>query len=93
MITAPGWLMYSSSVPPELMPFEVVAPGVYFDSLSRVRMPTVSRGRITLIGDAGYGSTLGGMGTGLSVVSAYVLAGEMAAGGDAFARYEALIGP
>jgi hypothetical protein len=33
------------------------------------------------------------MGTGLAVVSAYVLAGEMAAGGDAFARYEALIGP
>lgn len=27
------------------------------------------------------------------MVSAYVLAGEMAAGGDAFARYEALVGP
>ncbi|MCP2243715.1 FAD-dependent monooxygenase [Lentzea aerocolonigenes] len=93
VVSAPGWLMYKSSVPPELMPFEVIAPGVYFDSISQVRMPSVSSGRVTLIGDAGYGSTLGGMGTGLAVVSAYVLAGEMAAGGDAFARYEALIGP
>lgn len=93
VLTAPGWLMYKSSVPPELMPEEIVASGVYFDSISQVRMPSVSSGRVTLIGDAGYGSTLGGMGTGLAVVSAYVLAGEMAAGGDAFARYEALIGP
>ncbi|GGU51527.1 FAD-dependent monooxygenase [Lentzea flava] len=91
--TGSGWLMFRSSVPPELMPDALVAPGVYFDSISQVRMPTVSSGRVTLIGDAGYGSTLGGMGTGLAVVSAYVLAGEMAAGGDAFARYEALIGP
>ncbi|MET9631503.1 FAD-dependent monooxygenase [Lentzea sp. NPDC006480] len=90
---APGWLMFKSSVPPELMPYELIAPGIYFDSISQVRMPTVSSGRVTLIGDAGYGSTLGGMGTGLSVVSAYVLAGEMAAGEGAFARYEALIGP
>ncbi|MDX8031129.1 FAD-dependent monooxygenase [Lentzea sp. BCCO 10_0856] len=92
-LTAPGWFMFKSSVPPELMPDALVAPGIYFDSISQVRMPTVSSGRVTLIGDAGYGSTLGGMGTGLAVVSAYVLAGEMAAGGDAFARYEALIGP
>lgn len=93
LLTAPGWLMYKSSIPPDLMPYEVIAPGVYFDSISQVRMPAVSSGRVTLIGDAGYGSTLGGMGTGLAIVSAYVLAGEMAAGGDAFARYEALIGP
>ncbi|MFS8096261.1 FAD-dependent monooxygenase [Lentzea alba] len=91
--TAPGWVMFKSSVPPEMMPDELVSPDVYFDSISMVRMPTVSSGRVTLIGDAGYGSTLGGMGTGIAVVSAYVLAGEMAAGGDAFARYEALIGP
>lgn len=93
VLVAPGWLMYKSSVPPELMPYDVISPGVYFDSVSLVRMPTVSSGRVTLIGDAGFGCTLGGMGTGLAVVSAYVLAGEMAAGGDAFARYEALIAP
>lgn len=93
VLTSPGWLLYKSPIPPELMPDEVVAQGVYFDSISQVRMPSVSSGRVTLIGDAGYGSTLGGMGTGLAVVSAYVLAGEMAAGGDAFARYETRIGP
>ncbi|MFD5824739.1 FAD-dependent monooxygenase [Lentzea sp. NPDC060358] len=93
VLSAPGWLMFRSAVPPELVPESLFAPGVYFDSISQVRMPTVSSGRVTLIGDAGFGSTLGGMGTGLAVVSAYVLAGEMAAGGDAFARYEALIGP
>ncbi|MCG8921480.1 FAD-dependent monooxygenase [Lentzea sp. CC55] len=93
VLAAPGWLMYRSPVPPEMMPESLIAPGVYFDSISRIRMPAVSSGRVTLIGDAGYGSTLGGMGTGLAVVSAYVLAGEMAAGGDAFARYEALVGP
>ncbi len=93
VVSAPGWLMFKSSVPPELMLDVRVAPDVYFDSISQVRMPSVSAGRITLIGDAGYGSTLGGMGTGLAVVSAYVLAGELAAGGDAFARYEALIRP
>lgn len=76
VLSSPGWLMYKSSVPPELMPESLVAPGIYFDSISRVRMPAVSSGRVTLIGDAGYGSTLGGMGTGLAVVSAYVLAGR-----------------
>lgn len=93
VLSAPGWLMFKSSVPPELMPETLVSRDVYFDSISQVRMPTVSSGRVTLLGDAGYGSTLGGMGTGIAVVSSYVLAGEMAAGGDAFARYEALIGP
>ncbi|MEU7479120.1 FAD-dependent monooxygenase [Lentzea sp. NPDC042327] len=93
VLSAPGWVLFKSPVPPELLPDELIAPDVYFDSISQVRMPSVSSGRVTLLGDAGYGSTLGGMGTGLAVVSAYVLAGELAAGGDAFARYEALVGP
>lgn len=69
------------------------APDLYFDSISRVDMPSWSRGRVVLLGDAGYGATLGGMGVGTGVVAAYVLAGELArADGDhatAFARYEA----
>ncbi|MEQ0564073.1 FAD-dependent monooxygenase [Amycolatopsis sp. NEAU-NG30] len=64
----------------------------YFDSLSRVTIDRYSAGRVVLLGDAAYGNTLGGFGTGLAVVGAYVLAGELlAAGGDhrvAFARYE-----
>jgi 2-polyprenyl-6-methoxyphenol hydroxylase-like FAD-dependent oxidoreductase len=67
------------------------APHFYFDSISMVRMDRWTTGRIALLGDAGYGATCGGMGTGLAVVCAYVLAGELAAAdGDheaAFASY------
>ncbi|MFF8293149.1 FAD-dependent monooxygenase [Streptomyces sp. NPDC016309] len=68
------------------------APDLYFDSISRVDVPTWSTGRIGLVGDAACGATIGGMGTGTGVVAAYVLAGELALSrGDhrtAFARYE-----
>jgi 2-polyprenyl-6-methoxyphenol hydroxylase-like FAD-dependent oxidoreductase len=68
------------------------APELYFDSISRVDLQPWSAGRVTLVGDAACGATLGGMGTGTAVVAAYVLAGELAtAGGDhraAFPRYE-----
>ena len=68
------------------------APEVYFDSISRVRVPTWSSGRAALIGDAAWGVTLGGMGVGTGIVGAYVLAGELAAaGGDhraGFTAYE-----
>ncbi|WP_447007097.1 FAD-dependent monooxygenase [Saccharothrix isguenensis] len=69
----------------------------YFDSVTQLRMDTWSRGRVTLVGDAGCcpGPAVGG-GTSLAVVTAYVLAGELAAaGGDpavAFPAYEAEIG-
>ncbi|WP_232661745.1 FAD-dependent monooxygenase [Pseudonocardia sp. TRM90224] len=68
------------------------ASDLYFDSISRVDVDHWSSGRIGLIGDAACGATVGGMGTGTAVVSAYVLAGELAAArGDhrgAFERYE-----
>jgi 2-polyprenyl-6-methoxyphenol hydroxylase-like FAD-dependent oxidoreductase len=67
------------------------APDLYFDSISRIDMNQWSKGRVVLLGDAGYGATVGGMGTGTAIVGAYVLA---VAGGDhrtAFARYEAKI--
>lgn len=62
-------------------------PAFYFDSIAQLRMDTWSRGRVTLVGDAGYcpGPAVGGGGggTSLAVVGAYVLAGELArAGGD-----------
>ncbi|MFE3653230.1 FAD-dependent monooxygenase [Streptomyces sp. NPDC059152] len=73
------------------------ADDLYFDSISRVDVPTWSTGRIALLGDAAYGATVGGMGTGSAVVGAYVLAGELAtAAGDhrqAFARYEEKLRP
>ncbi|NBE98441.1 FAD-dependent oxidoreductase [Nonomuraea sp. KC401] len=69
------------------------APDFYFDSTTQIRLPSYSRGRVALLGDAGYcASTLSGGGSCLAVVGAYVLAGELArARGDhetAFARYE-----
>lgn len=73
------------------------AENLYFDAISRVDVPTWSRGRVGLLGDAAHGATVGGMGTGSAVVGAYVLAGELAlAGGDhvtAFARYERTLRP
>lgn len=68
-------------------------PAFYFDSITQLQLDTWSRGRVTLVGDAGYcpGPAVGGS-TSLSVFGAYVLAGEMAqARGDytrAFAEYE-----
>ncbi|MYW12533.1 FAD-dependent oxidoreductase [Streptomyces sp. SID2563] len=68
-------------------------PAFYFDSISQLRMDSWSRGRVTLVGDAGYcpGPAVGGSTT-LAVVGAYVLAGELArANGDherAFPAYE-----
>jgi 2-polyprenyl-6-methoxyphenol hydroxylase-like FAD-dependent oxidoreductase len=68
------------------------APDLYFDSISRADVDTLSAGRVCLVGDAACGATIGGMGTGTAVVAAYVLAGELArAQGDhraAFTRYE-----
>ncbi|WP_327110060.1 FAD-dependent monooxygenase [Nocardia sp. NBC_01730] len=68
----------------------------YLDSISQVRMKgDYTKGRVALVGDSAYGNTLGGFGTGLAVVGAYVIAGELAtADGDhtiAFARYNEIM--
>src|SRR5258705_9294947 len=54
------------------------ADDFYFDTFAQVHMPTISQGRVTLVGDAGYcASPLSGMDTSLALVGAYVLAGEL----------------
>lgn len=69
------------------------APTFYFDSITQLTLDSWSRGRVTLVGDAGYcpGPAVGGS-TSIAVLGAYVLAGELAqANGDyaqAFAAYE-----
>ncbi len=78
---------------PRLLELMENAPDFYFDSVSQVKMDSWSSGRAVLLGDAAYcASPLSGMGTGMAVVGAYVLAGELAeAAGDyavAFERYE-----
>ncbi len=65
----------------------------YLDAIAIVRpLKSYTSGRIALVGDAGYGNTMAGFGTGAAIVGAYVLAGELAvANGDhtvAFARYD-----
>ncbi|MDF3292776.1 FAD-dependent monooxygenase [Streptomyces silvisoli] len=73
------------------------APDFYFDRASQIHIDRYSTGRVVLLGDAGYAGGPGAMGTGLAVVGAYVLAGELAAAPDdhrtAFARYEEQIRP
>ncbi len=69
----------------------------YLDSISQIVMDTWSRGRVTLVGDAGYSPApaVGG-GTSIAMVGAYVLAGELhQAPGDhtiAYNAYEQAIG-
>jgi len=67
---------------------------VYFDRVSQIHLPHWTAGRIGLLGDAAAcPSLLAGEGTGLAVLEAYVLAGELhRAGGDvtrAFSAYQA----
>jgi 2-polyprenyl-6-methoxyphenol hydroxylase-like FAD-dependent oxidoreductase len=78
---------------PELMGQVQDAKGFYMDSVSRATLERYSSGRVVLLGDSAYGNTLGGFGTGLAIVGAYVLAGELhRASGEyrvAYAQYEA----
>jgi len=72
------------------------APDFYFDTICQVRVDRWWRGRVALVGDAGYcASPLSGLGTSMSLVGAYVLAGELAGTTDherAFARYQEVMG-
>ena len=78
---------------PRLLEYMESAPDFYFDSVSQIKMDRWSAGRSVLLGDAAWcASPLSGMGTGMAVVGAYVLAGELAeADGNhelAFEKYE-----
>lgn len=62
----------------------------YFNSIAQVRMPSWSKGRVVLIGDAAHAASA--MGTSLAMVGAYVLAREIEESNGilniAFERYE-----
>jgi len=80
---------------PALLRGALADPQLYFDSLSQVRMPTWSTGRVALVGDAAYcASPVSGAGAMISIVGAYRLAGELAGEratldyAAAFGRYE-----
>ncbi|MCK8645487.1 FAD-binding domain [Mycobacterium colombiense] len=74
------------------------AADVYFDRTSQIVMDRWSDGRVALIGDAAAAvSLLAGEGTGLAMVQAYTLAGELNRAGadyaDAFRSYERQLRP
>ncbi len=70
----------------------------YFDAVSQIQMPSWTRGRVALVGDAAASpSLLAGQGSALAMIESYVLAAELArSDGDhvpAFARYQAGLRP
>jgi 2-polyprenyl-6-methoxyphenol hydroxylase-like FAD-dependent oxidoreductase len=72
------------------------AQELYFDRVSQIRMDRWSRGRVALVGDAAFCvSLVAGQGSALAMISAYVLAGELAKANGrhevAFREYEALL--
>ncbi|OJZ67382.1 hypothetical protein BRW65_26235 [Mycobacterium paraffinicum] len=81
-----GW------VRPQLLEYMRSAPDFYFDEMSQIKMDRWSKGKVALVGDAGYCcSPLSGQGTSVALLGAYILAGELAAAGDdyelGFANY------
>ncbi len=70
---------------------------MYFDAIGQVRAPAWSKGRVALLGDAAFcPSPVGGGGSSLALIGAYVLAGELSGTNDvhtALARYEKFMRP
>ena len=82
-----GWLT------PRLLAQLDDSPDFYLDQVAQVVMDRWSSGRVGLLGDAAFSaSPMSGQGTGLALVGAYLLAGELAAAGwdpeAGFAGYE-----
>ncbi|TMR14212.1 FAD-dependent oxidoreductase [Nonomuraea turkmeniaca] len=76
---------------PSLLRDMWAAEDFYFAPAAQVVLPRWSSGRVVLLGDAAHAPGPGGMGTGLAIIGAYVLAGELTAAPDhrtAFDRYE-----
>ena len=73
------------------------ADDLFFDIVSQIHIRTWSRGRVALAGDAAHATSfLSGQGSSVSLVGAYVLAGELATHADhedAFAAYERRMRP
>ncbi|MGP3958911.1 FAD-dependent monooxygenase [Nonomuraea sp. 3N208] len=81
---------------PSLLGEMWTAEDFYFAPAAQVVLPRWSSGRVVLLGDAAHAPGPGGMGTGLAMIGAYVLAGELAAAPDhrtAFDRYERELRP
>lgn len=70
---------------------------LYLDRIAQVQLPSWSKGRVAVVGDAAYCATpVSGMGTSLALAGGYVLAGALGATDDhaeAFASYERQMRP
>ncbi|WP_433216284.1 FAD-dependent monooxygenase [Microtetraspora malaysiensis] len=77
---------------PELLERVRAANDIYFDSVSQVRLPQWSSGRVAVLGDAASCLSLFGDGSTLAIAGAFTLAEELAAARTdpetAFRRYE-----
>ena len=77
---------------PELLDTLDRTDDVFVSPVSRADPPNWSAGRVALVGDAASGAAIGGMGTGMAIIGAYVLAGELTLDpgnpSAAFARYQ-----
>ena len=87
-----GWLS------PRILEQVDDSPDFYLDQVAQVVMDRWSSGRVGLLGDAAFSaSPMSGAGTGLALVGAYLLAGELAAAGwdpeAGFAEYERQMRP
>jgi 2-polyprenyl-6-methoxyphenol hydroxylase-like FAD-dependent oxidoreductase len=91
-MTNMGWLT------PRILTHLNDTPDFYLDQVAQVIMDRWSSGRVGLLGDAAFSSSpLSGQGTGLALVGAYLLAGELAAAGwdpeAGFTAYERRMRP
>jgi 2-polyprenyl-6-methoxyphenol hydroxylase-like FAD-dependent oxidoreductase len=77
---------------PELLSAYLAADDVYFDSVTRIRMDSWSRGRVTLLGDAASCVSLFGDGSSSAIEGAATLAATLTSSSrdipTALARYE-----
>jgi 2-polyprenyl-6-methoxyphenol hydroxylase-like FAD-dependent oxidoreductase len=73
------------------------AEDLYFDTVSQIRLPRWSKGRVALVGDSAFAPSFqSGQGTSIALVGSYILAGELAAHKDpakAFEAYERIARP
>ena len=96
-LTAEKFKAVDAWIIPELVEDMRKADDLFFDSVSQIHMPTWSKGRIVLAGDAAHATSFySGQGSSVALVGAYILAGELATKPDyasAFAAYEALARP
>lgn len=85
---------HSSWKIPQLLDAARADPEFFFDGATQIQLPCWHRGRVALIGDAGYcPAFLSGRGTSLALTGSHILAQELASNADnhtaAFERYEA----